>query len=276
MFAAVAAALTVLAQGVFAWLADPPAHGRANAGVVIDADGVTVIDTLMVPSQWEPFAEAVEALGRPIRRVVLSSSHIPFVGGSARFRQAAVYGTSYTSDLLDLPANVAGYRLLHPSFAGELDDELVTRPVTHIVDVAAELTPALHLFPLDGPSPGNLVAVAPGAGVCFGGALCSFASTPLGFEADFEAWAAALDTVAGFGPCIVPGIGPVGGPEEVNTLQAYLRACLAAQGDVGRLAPGPWDGWSGAEFHAVNVERAALAAAGEERIPDAMLRLIGL
>jgi cyclase len=272
----VAPALTNLAQGVFAWLADPPGHGRANAGVVIDADGVTVLDTLMVPSQWEPFAEAVEALGHPIRRVVLSSSQIPYVGGSARFREAAVYGTRRTSDLLDLPANVAGYRLLHPTFAAELDDELVTRPVTHMVDVAAELTAAVHLYPLDGPSPGNLVAAAPGAGVCFAGALCSFASTPLGFEADFEAWTSALDTVAQLGPCIVPGVGPVGGSDEVRTLQDYLGACLAAHGDIADLAPGPWDEWPDGEFHAVNVERAALVAAGDDRIPDAMLRLVGL
>ena len=31
----------------------------SNAGVVVDDDGVTVIDTLMVRSQWEPFVEAV-------------------------------------------------------------------------------------------------------------------------------------------------------------------------------------------------------------------------
>jgi glyoxylase-like metal-dependent hydrolase (beta-lactamase superfamily II) len=270
------AALTGLAQGVYAWLAEPFGHGCANGGVVIDADGVTVVDTLMVASQWEPFATAVEAFGLPIRRVVLSSSHIPYVGGSARFRQAAVYGTSHTSDLLDLPANVAGYRRLYPAFAGELPDDLVTREVTHTVDVAAALTPALHLHPLDGPSPGCLAAVVPGAGICFAGAVCCFGSTPLGFEADFEAWAAALDTVADLAPRVVPGVGPVGGREEVRMLQAYLRACVAAGGDVERLDAGPWDRWPDGEFHPVNVERAALAAAGDDRIPDAMLRLIGL
>ena len=142
--------LSVLAQGVLAWLAPQPGHGRPNAGVVVDADGITVIDTLLVPSQWEPFAEAVESFGLPIRRIVLSSSHIPYVGGSARFREAAVYGTRRTSDLLDLPANVAGYRRLYPELAAELDDELVTRPVTHTVDVAAATR-----LPGEGPSRGN-------------------------------------------------------------------------------------------------------------------------
>ena len=165
---------------------------------------------------------------------------------------------------------------MHPDFAAEFDDELATRSVTHTVEVAAALTPALQLYPLDGPSPGNLVAAAPGAGICFAGALCSFGATPLGFEADFEAWSAALDGIADLAPRIVPGVGPIGGVGELRLLQSYLRACLAAGGDVERLAPGPWDRWSEPAFHAVNVERAALAAAGEDRVPEAMLRLIGL
>ena len=232
----------------------------------------------MVPSQWEPFAEAVESLGLPIRRVVLSSSQIPYVGGSARFRQAAVYGTSRTSDLLDLPANVAGYRLLYPDFAAELDDEL-DHPTGHPHRRRGRgpHRRPLQLLPLDGPSPGNLVAAAPGAGVCFAGALCSFGATPLGFEADFEAWSAALDTRRrGRRRASCPASARSAGGEDVRALQAYLRACLAAGGDVERLASGPWDGWSEPAFHAVNVERAALAAAGEDRVPDAMLRLIGL
>ena len=38
-------------------------RGRPNAGVVVDADGVTVVDTLMTPDQYEPFAAEVEAIG---------------------------------------------------------------------------------------------------------------------------------------------------------------------------------------------------------------------
>jgi cyclase len=82
-------ALTQLGQGVYAWLQTPPGHGVANAGVVIDEDGITVVDTLMTKSQWEPFGAAVDAFGLPIRRVVLTSSHIEFVGGTPRFWSAA-------------------------------------------------------------------------------------------------------------------------------------------------------------------------------------------
>jgi glyoxylase-like metal-dependent hydrolase (beta-lactamase superfamily II) len=230
----------------------------------------------MVPSQWEPFAEAVEALGHLVRRAVLTSSHIPYVGGSGRFWQAAFYGTSHTSDLLDLPPNVAGYRRLYPEFADELDDELTTRPVTHVVDEPAALTPAVQLQPLAGPSPGNLVALVPGAEVCFAGDLCSFGVTPLGFEADFEAWVASLAVVGDAARIVVPGVGGVGGRRQVEELAGYLQACLDAGGDADRLAAGPWDRWSDRHVDAVNVERAASCARGEDRIPTAMLRLVGL
>ena len=176
------AELTPLAQGVFAWLQAPPGHGRANAGVVVDSDGLTLIDTLMVPSQVEPFVDAVAALESPVPRVVLTSSLIPFVGGSASFQQAAFYGSAHTSELLDLPANVAGYRRLHPDYAAEFDEDLTTRPISHVVDAAVALTSAVEVVPVDGPSPGNLVVLVPGAGICFAGELCSFGATPLGFR----------------------------------------------------------------------------------------------
>jgi glyoxylase-like metal-dependent hydrolase (beta-lactamase superfamily II) len=270
------ASLTQLAPGVYAWLAAPTGHGRANAGAVIDADGLTLIDTLMVPSQVEPFALAVEAFELPLRRVVLTSPHIPYVGGSSRFWQAAFYGSEHTSGQLDLPPNVAGYRLLNPDFAAEFPDDLTTRPITHTVTEAAMLTAAAQVVPAAGETAANLFVVVPGAGVCFGGALCSFGVVPLGFEADFEAWVASLDAIAAAAPLVVPGQGPLGGQEEVRALQAYLEACLGAGGDVARLADGPWRDWSHPEFHEVNVERAALVRAGDDRVPDAMLRLVGL
>ncbi|MCJ7437331.1 MAG: MBL fold metallo-hydrolase, partial [Acidimicrobiia bacterium] len=65
-----------LADGVFVWLQPGGETGVSNAGVVVDDDGITVIDTLMVRSQWEPFAAAVHALDRPVRRVVLTHAHV--------------------------------------------------------------------------------------------------------------------------------------------------------------------------------------------------------
>ncbi|MGZ8752176.1 MAG: MBL fold metallo-hydrolase, partial [Acidimicrobiia bacterium] len=103
----------------------------SNAGVVIDDDGLTVIDTLMVRSQWEPFAAAVQALEQPVLRVVLTHAHIDHVGGTTSFRNARILGSRQTSDLLDQEMPLGAYKAFMPAFDEEFDElaELGTRPV---------------------------------------------------------------------------------------------------------------------------------------------------
>ena len=89
--------LHLLADGVFVWLQPGGETGVANAGVVVDEDGLTVIDTLMVRSQWEPFAAAVAELELPVKHVLLTHAHIDHVGGTQAFRNAMVLGSPATS-----------------------------------------------------------------------------------------------------------------------------------------------------------------------------------
>jgi glyoxylase-like metal-dependent hydrolase (beta-lactamase superfamily II) len=269
--------MDLLVPGVYAELAADPGHGRTNAAAVVDDDGITVVDTLMVASQWERFGTAVDALGAPVRRVALTSSNVEFAGGTSRFRLAAVYGRPQASSHLDQPADPELFRRLHPAFAAELDDEFRTRPVSHVVDADVQLTPAVALVPMSGQQEENLVAVVPGASLVLAGAMCAFGVTPNAAQGDPARWADELDRLLDLAPIVVPGHGPVGGEEEVRDLQAYLRACVDAAGDPARLADGPWRGWSGAaEWDAVNVERAALLAEGRDEPPPTLLRRLGL
>jgi glyoxylase-like metal-dependent hydrolase (beta-lactamase superfamily II) len=244
--------------------------------VIVEEDGVTVVDTLMVASQWEDFAGAVEAWGVPIPRVVLTSSHVEFSGGTARFRLSAIYGSRQASALLDQPANVEVFRKLFPASAPQFGDEFRTRAVTHMVAEAVQLTPAVVLVPSAGQMLENLVAVVPGASVVFAGAMCSFGVVPAAYDGDPATWAAALDQLVELAPIVVPGHGPIGGEEEVRELQAYLRACVAAEGDPSRVESGPWDTWVGQEWTPVNVERAAMLAAGDASPPPTLLSRLGL
>lgn len=265
--------LTALVPGVYAWLEEPHAIGRPNAGVVVDEDGVTVIDTLMIPSQSARLKAAVFELGRPVPRVVLTSGHIEFAGGTAQFPLAAVYGSQLTSAHLDQPPNIEAYKAFMSEYAADFEG-LETRPVTHIVDSPVMLTPAVEIIPAHGHTPGNLLVRVPAAGILFAGGMCSFGVTPLAFQGDLAVWAESLTAVADLAETIVPGHGPVGGPDQVRELQAYLLACIEADGDPSAIPAGPWDRWADRDLDAINVERAHLLSLGEDRVPPSMLRAI--
>ena len=271
-----AGGLFELAPGVHAWLGGEEQTEAPNAGAVIDSDGITVIDALLTPSDAAEFAEALTGFELPVRRLVLSGSHIDRTGGSTAFPFAAVYGTAQTSALLEQPPNVAGYRVLYPQHADQFDDGFTTRRVTHIVDAPVQLTPAVAVIPTGGQSTENLVAVVAGAGVWFGGAMVFAGATPLAFDGDPARWADELDRLTELGPTVVPGFGPVSGTDVVGQGATYLRACVDAEGDLGRIPAGPWDEWTDRDRDDVNVERAAMLASGNAAPPPSMLRRLGL
>ncbi len=265
--------LAEIADGVFVWLQPGGESGVSNAGAVLDDDGITIIDTLMVRSQWEPFALAVHALGVPIRRMVLTHAHIDHVGGTRAFPNAAVYGSQQTSDLLDYTdMPIQAYKQFMSAFADEFDElaELGCRPVTHLVTDGAPLTARIELLPATGHTSGDVMVLVEDADVMFAGDLCFFDVTPLAFQGDPLTWAATLDVIGDIASTIVPGHGRIGSSTDCADLASYLRHC--AQGSV---PPGPWDTWlERTDRDMINIERAELLRQGRDEMPPTMVKAI--
>ncbi|MSO38411.1 MAG: MBL fold metallo-hydrolase [Acidimicrobiia bacterium] len=264
-----------IGDGVYAWIAPGGESGVSNAGVVVDDDGLTVIDTLMVRSQWEPFVDAIGELNMPVKRVVLTHAHIDHVGGTSLFRNAMIVGSSFTSELLDQRMPLDAYKAFMPAFADSFDDlaeNAIPRPVSHLSDETAQLTPRIELLGAQGHTGGDLMALVADADVLFAGDLCFFGVTPLAFEGNPKAWADVLDGIAELAGVIVPGHGAIGGEREARELQAYLRHCVD-----GAIPEGPWDSWlEREERDPINLEKAEMLAQGDEGMPPSMLKAMGL
>jgi cyclase len=166
-----------------------------------------------------------------------------------------------------------------PAFDAEFDElaEIGTRPVTHLVTDAAQLTARVELLPANGHTDGDVMVLVDDADLLFAGDICFFGVTPLAFQGNPATWADVLDVVGELAETIVPGHGPVGGEREIRELQQYLRHCVAvARGEEPAIPSGPWDTWPERDPRdAINIERAALLARGEDVMPQAMLRAMG-
>src|SRR3954452_14942806 len=108
--------LTELGDGIYACLQPGGESVVANAGVVVEDDGITVIDTLMVRSQWEPFAAAVATFGLPVRRTILTHADMEPVVGTGEFPAEPKPGTPVTDHPLDQPMDIDGYKQFMPAF----------------------------------------------------------------------------------------------------------------------------------------------------------------
>lgn len=269
-----------LAPGVYSFSPVTRGYGHSGVGLVIDTDGLTVIDTGPTPALGKHIKAEILSLtgelGLPIKRVVVSSSRIPFAGGTSAFWPTAYYGTEAVSAQLDSPLNIGALQALLPKFARHYNDEFVTRGITHTISHRAAISNAAEALPLPGEGPANLVVVLPNANVVFAGALASFGVTPLAFDGNPEAWARSIRLLAKNGVTIVPGHGSPGGIADAEDLAAYLDACVAADGNPSAIKSGPWDEWTDRRFDAVNTERAARLRRGDDQIPEAMFDLLNL
>ena len=234
----------------------------------------------MVRSQWEPFAAAVDG-ARPARAAhdPHARAHRPrrrHEGVPARrgLRHRSRRATRSTTRCRSTRTRRSCPRSTRSSTTSPSSARVRSRTSSTAPRSSRR---ASRCSPPTGHTAGDLIVLVADADVCFAGDLCFFGVTPLAFQGDPAVWADMLDAVVELADVIVPGHGPVGGEAEVRELQGYLRACVAAQGDVGR-DPARARGTRGSSASATpSTSSAPRCSPGATTcIPPSMLKAIGL
>jgi len=285
--------LREIAPHVFAALVPDRGWSWSNAGFVARGDGL-MIDTFMdVRRTREALALLGEAGGAKPARLVNTHHNVDHCWGNQLFRGREIIAHRRAAELMakDLrPEQLAALveaKEASPGlawFAGDLRGHFdfseveVTLPNRLIDDdLALEL----------GGSPARLVAVGPAhtAGdvlvhlpdddVVFAGDVIFRGCTPIGWEGTFASWIAALERILELAPgVIVPGHGPLCGPEGAAELIDYFRyvhrearRCfereLSLEDAAAAIELGPYGRWNQPERLVFNLARAYREFRGE-------------
>lgn len=295
--------LRALGPDIYACLQPDRGLGTSNSGLVARGDGL-VVDTFWDLPHTRSLIDHYAGVWSAPPRVVVNTHHNgDHCWGNQLFPEAeivahrscaesfarespelihAVQQLSSSEDpvLAEIASLLAGW-----DFVG-----IELRPPTRVID--AELSLDLdglevRLLPV-GPAhtAGDVVVHIPERGVVFAGDVLFRHCTPIGWDGTNAGWLAALDRIAALEPeWIVPGHGPLCGPEALHDLGEYLRYVhgeatrhfldgISAIDAVRRIDPGPYAEWTQPERMVFLVERSFRELRGEPA--DAPFDVLGL
>jgi cyclase len=272
-----AAVLHQVTEGVHAWVQPPGGWCLSNAGIVQTRDTTVLVDTAATERRATDLRRTVEGLGgRPVGMVVNTHSHGDHTFGNWLFSDSAtvVAQERAAAEIADFGLALQGlwpgveWGRVEPVVPVVTFRERMTLPVT---GPRVEL---LHFGP--GHTAGDTVVWLPDQRVLFTGDLVFSGATPFVLMGSVSGSLRVLERLRALEPLhVVPGHGPVGGPELLDANADYLRWVrdLAHAGATAGLRPlelaratdlGPYARLLDSERLVCNLERAYAEEAGAE------------
>lgn len=225
-----------VAPGVYAFVGlggTPQAANRgrvANSGFIVGSTGVVVIDTGISRRFGAEMLAAIRRVTeRPVSLVVLTHATQEFVFGTSSFVEAGAVIAAHR-ETIKLMASRCGHCLdtLRPVLGAELEGTRLVVPARAFEgsETFSEGGISFEVIHLGWAStPGDVVVYHPASGVAFTGGMALSREIPPIQDCDFAGWLSALNKLKKL-PIrrVVPGFGPIGGPEIIDSTIAYLHA----------------------------------------------------
>jgi len=269
--------LEEVADGVFGYIQPDGSWMINNTGFVVAADGVSAIDASSTERRTRAFRDAIGSVTRaPVRTLVNTHHHPDHTAGNGVFADATIVAHERARDemrILGLPRNSGVWT---DTDYGDLRLALPFLTFADRLTLWADDLRCELLFS-GGPAhtTNDIVVWIPERSVLFSGDLLFNGGTPFLLSGSVLG---AIDVLENFlrplgAQTIVPGHGPVGGPELIEPVLGYLRfiAGLAAEGRAAGVAPlelamgtdlGQYAEWSDPERIVGNLHRAYADLAG--------------
>lgn len=230
-----------LAEGVYAYLQPDGGWCLNNAGIVIGAEGTLLIDTAATEARALVLRETVHTLSpRPVGTLVNTHSHGDHTFGNHLFSESATI-VAHERAAAEMAEYGLALRDLWPQVPwGHVEPTLpkVTyRDRLSVPDLGTRVE-LLHVGP--GHTAGDTVVWLPDRRVLFTGDLVFSGATPFVLMGSLSGSLRVLDRLRVLEPLhVVPGHGPLGGPELLDANADYLRWVdeLARAGIAEGLAP---------------------------------------
>jgi cyclase len=265
-----------VSDGIFAYLQLYGQWGLNNAGYIVGDDRVLVVDTCFTVGRARRFRETIESrVDQPLRMLVNTHHHGDHTWGNFLFRdttivahercRAEMIATGLETQRLFAPGVDWGPIEIEPAFV-TFEDRLDL----YVGDLKVEA----HFM---GPAhtTNDVVYHVPERGLMFAGDLAFSGGTPFVMMGSVQGSIDAYERLQRFDvQTIVPGHGPVCGPELLGEMAEYLRMIQRVARDARGRGVGPLEaaretdlgqyaGWHDRERIVGNLHRAFSELRGE-------------
>jgi cyclase len=240
--------LEAVGRGAWAAIALPDRGAVGNAAFVDLGGEALVFDTHFTPGAARELRAAAEELAGPVRWVVNSHWHGDHVRGNAVFEDATILSTARTRELIATRGEER-LRALKEGGLEDVEQDLRARGMLDELALLAELKAELPALEQRLPDEtwegrrdvGHAELLTWGGGhsdsdgvvwlreqrVAFAADLVFVGRQLWAGDGDPARWLTILERLGELGiETVVPGHGPVGGPQDLATVRDYLEALL--------------------------------------------------